>query len=158
MPRQLSAALMQALNAQETGEVLLHLLTIDHDDLPETLRFVDNTVDITSGGNVYTAVAFQLALPQEREDAMPQVQVRIDNVDRRIMESIRPLVSPPAMTLAVILASSPNTMEFGPCNFTLRGVEYDARSITGVLAHEDVLNEPAMQYAFTPQNFPGLFP
>jgi hypothetical protein len=156
-PRSLSSAAVRALTAQETGEVFLMLVTITHDDIAP-LYFANNTETITSRGHDYLGWPFQVALPDEREDAMPAVQLRIDNIDRRIMESIRGLSTAPAVALEVVLASAPDVVEAGPFAFTLRGVEYDALTITGTLAPEDVLNEPAMQFSFTPDLFPGLFP
>jgi Domain of unknown function (DUF1833) len=157
-PISLTPPAVKALTAQETGEGFLHLVTIAHPSLVPSLYFVDNTVDIVSRGNTYLGWPFQVALPDEREDALPQVQLRIDNVDRRIMEGIRALTTTPIVTMEVVLASSPDTVERGPFSFRLAGVEYDALVITGTLAPEDVLNEPAMQYSFTPALFPGLFP
>jgi hypothetical protein len=157
-PRLLTATARAALAAQETGEVFLQLVTITHEDLASTLYFVNNTVDIVSRGNTYLGWPFQITLPDEREDTMPTVQLVIDNVDRRIMEGIRLLPSAPALRLEVILASDPDTLEAGPFNFTVRGVEYDALVIQATLAPEDLLNEPAIAYTFAPKDFPGLFP
>jgi hypothetical protein len=157
-PRSLSSAAVRALTAQETGEAFLMLVTITHDDLAAPLYFANNTVDVTSRGHQFLGWPFEVALPDEREDALPTVQLRIDNVDRRIMEGIRGLLTAPTVLLEIVLASAPDIIEAGPFNFTLRGVEYDALVITGTLAPEDVLNEPAMQYSFTPDLFPGLFP
>jgi hypothetical protein len=157
-PRTLSVPALRAITAQETGEVFLILITITHDDLADPLYFVNNTENITSRGHEFLGWPFEIALPDEREDALPTVQLRIDNVDRRILEGIRGLPTAPTVLLEIVLASAPDVVEAGPINFTLRGVEYDALVITGTLAPEDVLNEPAMQYSFTPALFPGLFP
>ena len=157
-PRLLTSTARAALAAQETGEVFLQLVTITHDDLEPTLYFVNNTVDIVSRGTTYLGWPFQITLPDEREDTMPTVQLVIDNVDRRIMEGIRLLPSAPALALEVILASDPDTLEAGPFNFAVRGVEYDALIIQATLAPEDLLNEHAISHSFSPKDFPGLFP
>lgn len=157
MPRTLSSPAKAAIFAQETGEVFLHLITISHALLVPSLRFVDNHVDITSRGNVYLGWPFEITLPAERDDAVPNVQIQIDNVDRRIIEGIRRLTSAPQITLEIILASSPDTVEAGPFDMKLRTIEYNALTITGTLAPEDVLAEPYPPFAYTPQYFPGLF-
>lgn len=157
-PRALTPAAVRALTAQETGEVFLMLVTIAHPNLTPTLYFVNDTVDLVSRGNTFLGWPFQLALPEEREDSLPTVQLQIDNVDRQIMQGIRALTTAPTVTLEVVLASSPDTVEAGGFNFTLRGVDYDALVITGTLAPEDILNEPAVWQTFSPANFPGLFP
>ena len=159
-PRALSPAAVRALTAQETGEIFLMCVTIDHDDLAAPLCFVNNTEPIVRHGTTFYGWPFEVALPDEREDALPMPQLRIDNVDRRILEGIRALTSAPTVTLEVVLASALDAPEpeAGPATVSLRGIDYDALTITGTLAPEDVLNEPAMQYSFTPDRFPGLFP
>jgi hypothetical protein len=157
MPRTLSTTAAQAIFAQNTSEIFLMLLTIAHSDLAMPLRFVNDWHDITRGGQTYLGCAFTIGLPSEREDQPPTVQLRIDNVDRRILEGIRSLTSPPTITLEVVLASSPETLEAGPFALTLRNVTYDALNITGMLTYEDVLNEPSMQFHITPNLFPGAF-
>ena len=158
MPRTLSSTAKQAIFAQETGEVFLMLITISHAALSPSLRFVGNTQDVVSRGDTYLGWPFRIALPAEFDDQLPTVQLQIDNVDRRIMEGVRALTSAPAVTLEVVLASAPDTVEAGPFAFTLKAADYDALVISGTLAFEDVLNEPYPQYAFTPGSFPGLFP
>lgn len=134
------------------------LLTIAHDALVPSLRFANNTVDVTSRGNLYLGWPFQLSLPGEYDDQLPTVQLQIDNIDRRIMEGVRALTSAPTVTLEVVLASSLDTVEAGPFAFTLKAADYTALVVTGTLAFEDVVNESYPQHSFTPGKFPGLFP
>jgi hypothetical protein len=157
-PRSLSSTAAAALYAPETGEVFLMLLTIAHAALTPSLRFANNTVDVMSRGDTYLGWPFQMMLPSELDDQLPTVTLQIDNVDRRIMEGVRALTSPPSVMLEVVLASSPDTVEAGPFAFTLRGCDYDALVVSGSLSFEDVLNEPYPAQTFTPGRFPGLFP
>src|SRR5262245_40935514 len=157
MPRALSTAARQAIYGAQTAEVFLPLLTITHPALSPSLYFVSNTQNVTSRGQLYLGWPFEIALPGEFEDQQPVVQLRIDNVDRRILEGIRMLTSPPTVTLEVVLASAPDTVEGGPFELTLRGIKYDALAISGSLTYEDTLNEPAMQYRITPALWPGAF-
>ena len=159
MSRSVSATFQAAVNAQETSEVFLVLLEIYHADIgpPTTLYFVNNYEDVVSNGNTYTGFPFGINLPADIDDRLPEVQLSIDNIDRSIISEIRGLSGPPTITLKVILASTPNTIEAGPFDLTLRRVDYDAYTITGTLEVEDILNEPYPGDAFTPQNFPGLF-
>lgn len=157
MPRSLSSTAKQAIFAQETGEVFIMLVTIAHAALVPSLRFASNAVDVTSRGNVYLGWPFRVALPAELDDQLPTVQIQIDNVDRRIMEGVRQLTSPPTVTLEVVLASAPDTVEAGPFDFSLKGCDYDSMVVTGTLAFEDVLNEPYPAFSFTPGLVPGAF-
>ena len=47
-----------------------------------TIRLVDNLVDITSGGDLYTARPFEIRLPDSIEDSPGRASLRIDNVSR----------------------------------------------------------------------------
>ncbi|MFN0133436.1 MAG: DUF1833 family protein [Phycisphaerales bacterium] len=158
MPRTLSTPARRAIFAQETGEVFLLLLTITHQQLPTPIRVVNNSEDVTSNGILYQRFPFELALPAENDEAPPSVTLRIANADRQIVQAVRSLAGDAmGVELAVVLASSPNTIEAGPYRFTLRDVSYDASVVEGVLRTEDVLNEPYPSATFTPAHFPGMF-
>jgi hypothetical protein len=156
--RPLSSTARASIFAQETAEVWLFLLTITHPQLDQTLRFVNNLTDIVSRGQTYLGGPFELVLPDEvDEDQPPRVSISIDNVDRTIVEALRSISGAPAITLEIILASSPDTVEAGPFDFTLRDATGDAVAVTGTLAFEDLLSEPYPAGTFSPANFPGLF-
>lgn len=157
MARSLSSTLRSAVYNQETGEVFLILLEIDHDDLDDPLRFVDNTEDVTSNGDTYTAYPFLIDIPADDSDRLPSVQLSIDNIDRSILEALRGIDSPPTVNLSVILNSDPDTVELGPLEFTLKNIEYNAFVITGELSYEDILSEGFPKDSFSPENFPGLY-
>jgi len=157
MSRSLSSSAVAAVNAQETGEVFLILLTIDHDDLAEPIRVVSNNQDVTSNGNTFVGYPFEISLPQDDAEQVPTTRIRIDNVDRRIVDTIRLVSSPPTMTLQVVLASTPDTVELSFGNMTLREVEYDALVVEGTVQYEDVLHQAFPYHRFTPSSNPGLF-
>lgn len=154
---QVSINAMRAMFAQQTAEVLLVALTITHPDIT-TLRLVNNTQPVVRAAGTYQPYPMQLSLPAQRDDQLPQVDIVIDNVDREVLRQIRTVSGVPQVTMEVILASSPDTVEAGPFDFALKQVNYDVLAITGTLGYEDdILNQrvPAMDY--TPTNSPGLF-
>ena len=157
MSRVLSQAARQAVNAQEAEQVFLLLLTIDHADLVEPIRVVNNTEDVTSRGDLFVGYPFEIALPDEDPDSVARVTLRIDNIDRQIVQPLRAIPAPLSVALEVVLASSPDTVEAGPFNMTLVAAEYDALAIAGELAFEDVLNEPFPGHSYVPSEYPGLF-
>ena len=154
--RNTSATLRAAVFGQETDEVFLPLLVIEDPDIT-TIRVVDNEEDITSNGDVYTAFPFQISLPPDSSDGGFSVRLTICNVDRTIIDEIRTLTRSPTITLSIILASDPDTIEAGPIEMTLGKVDWDALVIIGTLQTEDILNEPYPGEFFTPNLFPGLF-
>lgn len=158
MPRDVSAAARAALYAGQTGEVFVVLLDVEHPSFVAALRVCSDNRPTVSGGNTYEPFPFDITLPDENEEAPPRVTLRIDNVDRRVVSEIRRIVGAPARVIVrVVLASSPDTVEAGPFEFTLRDVSYDAQAVEGTLMFEDILNEPFPSDTFTPSRFPSLF-
>ena len=64
MPR--SQDFIRSAFAQETEDVWLVLLTISHADLSEDIRVVNNTVNITSRGLMFTASRSTSCRPSNR--------------------------------------------------------------------------------------------
>ena len=155
--RDTSAAARAALYAAQTGKVFLHLLTIDHDDMPAPVRFVDDLVDITSRGNLYTAFPFRALLPADVDGELPQLDLVVDNVTRDLVDEIRSIATPAEVTLEVVIADTPDTVEAGPFNLEVVRATYNAREIRLSLASESLLTEPYPVRLFTPSDFPLLF-
>ena len=156
MARTLSSAATASIHAQETGEVWLVLLTISHSTLATPIRVVNNNEDITSRGNIYQAFPFEIVLPGQDPDSIPKATLRFDNVDRTAIATIRGVEAPPSVTIEVILASQPDTVEISFPNLALRNVKYDASVIEGELLFENLFSEP-ITLTMTPSRFPGLF-
>lgn len=156
MSRTLSSTALASANAQETDEVWLVLLTIDHDDLEAPLRVVNNNANVTSNGQEFIAFPFEIELPGEDPDQPATARLKIDNVDRRVVQALRSIASAPTVTIQVILASAPNTVEFSFEGMTLRNAIYDANAITAELTFEQILTEP-IAVTMNPQRFPGMF-
>lgn len=156
MARNLSGAATASINAQATEEVWLTLLTIDSPELAAPLRFVNNNASITSRGNVYIAFPFDIEFPGQDEENPGEARLVIDNVDRSIVNFIRTISTPPKVSIEVVLASTPSTVEAAFANMTLRNVTYDAKTVSGLLKFEDIVVEP-VTYAMTPERFPGQF-
>lgn len=153
--RQLSDAGRASAFAQETSEVWLVLLTLSHADLAQPLRFVNNTAAVVSRGETYVGFPFEITLPGEDGEAFGQARIRIDNVDRAIVNTVRSLDSPLQVLIEVVLASQPDTVEASFDGLTLRSAEYDALVVTGVLRFEEVLSEP-VSVQMTPARFPAM--
>jgi hypothetical protein len=154
--RQLSTAAVSAIMAQETDEAFLPLLTISHADLAEPIRLVANIENISSRGETYIGLPFEIEFPQEDGEQIGAARLRVDNVDRMIVQTLRTIQTPPTVTVEVVLASQPDTVEMALTNLTLRDAAYDALAVTGYLRPEDVTEEPIGE-TITPTRFPGLF-
>lgn len=157
MVRSLSQAMLEGIFSQETKEVALIMLTIEHEDLSAPIRAVLNTENIVSRGETFLAAVFDVTFPTESADEVPRAKLRIDNVDRVIVQAVRSISGPPTVTLEVALASSPDTIEIGPYEFELTNVEYDELWVQGDIAYEDILNAAYPADTMTPADFPGIF-
>lgn len=154
--RVLSSAALTAVLEGATDEVFLVLLTIDHTDLAAPIRVVNDFANLTSRGNLFVGLPFDLELPAQTPDQPGELRITVDNVDRMIVESVRVISSPATVTLEVVLASSPDTVELSYSALTLRDVGYDAYRVTGVARFEDVTIEPIAE-SITAFRFPGLY-
>lgn len=143
--------------AQDTTDVWLILLTIDHSTLSEPIRVVNNTQNITSNSELFVGFPFNITLPDNREGSPPRAQLSIDNVSREIGEAIRLMNSPASVKIDIIRAAAPDTIEIEWPYFTLRNVKWDIQKVTGDLTFEDFSTEPYPAGKFVPAYFPGLF-
>ncbi|MBY0262754.1 MAG: DUF1833 domain-containing protein [Phycisphaerales bacterium] len=157
MARLLSTAARTAFYAPETDEVVLLLLTIEEESLAEPIRVVHNTENIVSRGETYVAFVFSIELPVESGDAPRPVRIQIDAVDQSIIKAIREAVGQPRVTMEVVLASDPDTVEAGPFSFRLESASYTAVSVVGEISFESVERVRSNNHKFTPYLFPDLF-
>ena len=152
-----SSTFKAAFFAASTDEVPLVIVEIDHDDFDAPIRCVNNFTDITSGGDVYTAFPFTFRFPPHSSDELPLASITISAIDQTIIQEIRAISTRPTVTVSLILASDPDTIEAGPYEFKLTNVEYDIFQITGGLGYDDFFDEPYPGDKYTPANHPGLW-
>jgi hypothetical protein len=157
MPRVVSLTAMRSALAQNTGEVWVTLLKITHPDLPAPLYFCDNTEAVVHSGNSHAPAPFSCTLPSDESEREPTAALSIANVDRGLIDEVRSISSGPTIEVKVVLASSPNTVEYGPVTLKAKSVTYDARSITFTLGFDAFEVEPLPWVRFTPEFFPGMF-
>lgn len=154
--RTLSTAAIDIIYGADTGVAMLPLLTIEHAEMTTT-RLVNNTVDVTSRSNTYSAVPFNMNIPAQSEGELPRVDLVIDNIGLDLMEAIRSITGQPTITLEFVMSNALDTVEVGPFVFSLKNIEYNQFQIRGQCGLEPLLTEPFSDNKFTPIDFPGLF-
>lgn len=154
--RSLSTAALNSAFAEQTDEVWLTLLTISHPSLTEPLRCVNNIENVVSNGYTYTAVPFFVELPTENSETPGEARLRIDNIDRAIVQVIREIAEPPSVSIAVVLASQPDIEEVRIDGLVLKNVGYDVGTVQGALSFDELAVEPICEL-ITPDRFPGLY-
>jgi hypothetical protein len=155
--RTLSPNFTASIDAPETGEVYLKLLTISHPQLPQPFRLVDNWTSIVSRGNTYLAFPFEIPEPDTDPEQLPSTQLTIDGVDQTVGDLIESLSTPMMATVEYVIASDPDTVLASFPGLTVRDVEHEGTQMTGRLEWEDLLNEPSPSDLKTPKNLPGAF-
>lgn len=157
--RILSQRAATAVVAEETSEVFLVLVKIEHEDLDKPIRVVNNLLPITrTEGDVeveYIALPFEIELPDEG-DRPGDARLAVSNVDRKIVEALRSIQTRPDVEIRVVLASQPDIVELELTGLKLGDATYDAGVVQGYLRYEDLAVEPVAD-SLTPSRFPALF-
>lgn len=156
MSRTLSLDALAGAQAEETGEVYLILLTFDSDDLASPLRFTNDSVPTTSRGDVYDAVPFSATLPSDEPGEIREMEISVDNIDRRMVNALRTASDEMTATMELIIASAPDDV-IASFVFDVSAASYNATQASVRLSYESILNEPFPAERFTPTSFPGLY-
>lgn len=157
----LSTAAKLAIFSQQTDKVFLPLIKISGTGIATPIRLVRDINDIVStvegSSNTYTHFPFNVHLPADINDgAVKTVQLSVDAVDQTLIAALRSLTVAPAVTLWVVIADSPNTLEIGPLSFVVGNVAYDAQQVNMTLKYEERLGNKLEGLTFDPINFPGV--
>ena len=163
MPNELSETLHRAMNAPATALVVCDLIIIEHASLAEPLWFCTNGEDIEVDGDLYTAIAAEVTLPDDTEDGVPVATIVLDNTDQKFTPLLRSASGEITVTLkeARVLnaAASPPTfqVELSLLPFTLSDVDMDAASARLNLTYDNGLNSDFPADDFNPTDYPGMF-
>ncbi len=154
----ISSILRGEMFASETGDGLLYLLTLDHADLPTPIRLVRDQVNITSRGNEFIAVAFDVKLPTSDPESPDNGQLIVDNVSRDLMDVVRSISGSISVVIEFVRIDALDEVAQAYLGLSLSNIRYDFEKITGDLTAEDLYTEPLPYLTFNPAYFPGLFP
>jgi hypothetical protein len=158
MPKSYSDSAKASMNAVSGDEPLLLLLEINHPDLPQPIRVVNDNQNITHLTNTYTAMAFSVKLPDEREQGLPRAEISIDNIGRELTDWLDLSGGGQGSTVRFmhIKRSMPDLIEW-EATLDLFNVSQTTQVVSGTLGYQDVLNLPAVAVTYIPSSHPGLF-
>lgn len=164
--REVSLSFREAINAEESGELAIFLLTVEHDDIPGTLRFSTDPTEMvtdvplvyrtTSRGEDYFYLPMFVLLPDEREEAPPKSQLRITNVNRSMVELLRSVTTPGRAKLELVLGSDPDTVEVESPWLDIISANHTAGELVLELSLNSMTTESMPVDSFDPAGFPGL--
>ena len=147
-------ALQPAVNLPEIDTAFWFLLTIKAGG--DTIRVVNNYEDVTSRGNTFMAYPFSLALPSDTGEALPELQLTIDNVDQLLVKAVRGLLEPPEITFEMVLSSAPDVVERTIDFLRADYIGYDALSIQMRLRPNSIMGRNFPSSKYTPGRYPDL--
>ena len=158
MPKEFSAAYKSTLAEVNAPEAPLILLEIDHAELDEPVRVVNDTQDLTSNSNLYVGFPFRCVLPDDFENQLPKARLSIDNVSRDLMYWIETTGGGQGSTATFkqVLRSNPDLIEW-QIQMSLFNVNVTMQEISAELGFENLFGKPAVSFRYNPTNSPGLF-
>lgn len=161
MSRAISALLKAALLVRETDQDAVALLTISGTGWT-TRRYAVGYQDIVSRGNTFLQLAAEVVLPDDLEDELPEVQLRLDNILRDLEADIRTNSAGATVLLEVVShQAGEGDLQYDEleASFTLSIKEAVRTAVDCILtvAFEDSLDEPIPGDLMSPPNFPALF-
>ncbi len=159
MPRELTSSFKQSTSRVDNFDYPIFIVEINHSSFATPVRFCDNNEDITSNGNVYTAIGMKVEVPSDSDSTTEiSATISIDNVGRTLvaaLESTGGLVGA-KITLGQILLSDLNSIMLS-AKFNLVNITMSLTSVTGTLTRPDISNTKSVQIIYTQETSPGLF-
>lgn len=146
------------MNESSQDVPVFELITITHADLDNPLRYVNNNPNesVISQGNLYVAFPFELILPNRDED-LPRARISVGNVNRRIGEILRQIITPLEVEIKLAYADDLDNPFETYSGFKLRNVEWNGITVEGELQDDDLSQEPIPSMRVTQDRFQGLF-
>jgi hypothetical protein len=162
-------AIKQVFSPDADADLITLLTFYDEDDNTVIARIADNytkrlseTADdviygVSSNGEDYIFLPFQMVLPSEESDSPPRASITMNDVTRYLIPIIRELTQAPRVEIQLVLTKTPDIVEVSFGDMYVSNFNYSADSVTAELSPLNVEAEPFPSHSFTPAYFPGLF-
>lgn len=155
MANDLSAELKAQLFKQESEDPFLTLLTLTGST--ETFRLVNNTRDIVSRGETYTAFPMRVRLPGDDGESAREFQIDFDNASLLLITALRSVTEPLPCKIEMILASLPDVVQISVEDLLVRSVTYNKNTVTARIVLDNFLVVGVPSEKYTPSLYPGMF-
>lgn len=171
MSRSISLNSRLSHDAEATDELEVVLLLLTHPDLDEPIRLsTDPTERLsvdplaygtrstwqTDDDSPFLFVLASALLPDDQEDTPAASTITLEAVDNRIAEQLNSTIERATVDLAVVLASSPDQIEFESRGLKLIESSGNALEINLKLSRDPLTSEPWPAARMTRSRFPGL--
>jgi hypothetical protein len=153
-----SSRFIAALNAQETEDQPVMLVTLTHADFTAPLRFCTGGADVTSRLNLFKARAMQITPPGEGEDAPANAKLVLDNIEQDAIAALRGVgAGRPDCLIEMVLADFPDDVEVSYSGLEVIAARPQGPAIEADLIPRDDSEEQFPLQSFAPNRTPGLF-
>ena len=158
MARTFSTSYNQKVNSVSADEYPLILVQLDHPDLVQPIRVVNDRQDLTHQGNNYTRFSFRFSYPTDPENGIPEARLEMDNVGKELMDWVEAADYGQRTTCTIkqVLRSNPDVAEY-EVTMDLTDIKATQYVVSGRLSFEELLSAPGLRVKYTPVTAPGLF-
>lgn len=171
--RRLSLNARQAQEAESSAEIEVVLFRIEHAELDAPILLSTDNADRISddplfygtrstwGGadpdtEPYLWVIASAVLPGDAEDAPAQARIVLENLDAEMVKLVRSFTDPATVSMALVLASSPDEIEAEYTGLNIVSADISAGEITLSLSRDEIELEPFPSGRLSKHRFPGL--
>jgi len=154
MANDLSPELLSELYGQVSDDPYLTLFTLTHPSFAQTIRFVNNSVDVVSNGETFVSFPIKIVLPPDDNESAREVNVQFDNVSLELIDELRTVTTPIDVKIEMVLASNPDVVQPSIESLKFKGIQFNSQVITAKLIMDDFLTVGLTSERYTPISFP----
>jgi len=162
-----SEAIKEAYASAPTDIVIIDTLEISHPSLPGgtmwlSKTLVDYTLTLEDGvtNQLFSATGFEFKLPAAGENGLQELDIVIDNVDRRVsefMNAVKDSKDPVKLTYRPYLSTDLTAPQLDPpLVLNVTDVKADVFKVTARATFADLLNKKHPLQMYTRARFPSL--
>lgn len=146
------------LYATSAEEPFLVLLEITHPELDESIRVVNDSANITVQGKEFVACPFDITLPDDIAEQVPQATLSVDNIGRELTQWLEYSRGGKGAKCRIIqvLRSYPDVLEFD-MTLDMSGISIDNQVVSSQLGFQNTLLLPAVTMRYDPFTTPGAY-
>ena len=155
MANELSAEVKAQIFKQESEDPFLTLLTLSGTGFE--YRLVNNSVDVVSRGELFTAFPMKIRLPVDDGESAREFQIDFDNASLLLLRALRSVTEPINCEIEMILASLPDVVQISIGDLLIRSISYDETKVSAKIVLDNFLTIGMPSERYTPSLYPGMF-
>lgn len=165
MSNALTDAIKEAYASAPSNDAVFETIQLSHPSIAEDIFLVRNRTDLeltleTSETVTFKACGFGMSLPKKGDSGLQELNLSIDNVDRRIsdfLNTAKNFTTKVSVTYRPYLQSDPSQPQMDPpLVLCLSDVKVDLFQCTGKASFADLLNKKYPSQNYTRKKFPSL--